>query len=302
GMSSRSTKRRTFSFRRRSSSGNSKSIAILSSIHSHRSSCTNGAHDQRPATGIAVCETATPANRPVLPQRRETMADYQTILIEKNDGITTVRLNRPEKKNAMSPTLHREMHAALRDLEYDNETQVLVITGSGNAFCAGQDLKEYFYANKDSERDRDEIQRISHAWRHQILNYFPKPTIASINGYCFGGAFTIVASCDIAIAANEAKFGLSEINFGSIPAGLVAKAISPEMQYRQMLYYSLTGEQFDGKRSVEIGFTTMSVPRTELEARTMQVATMLKAKDAHALKAVKDAYKGVDIRNLSYED
>jgi len=202
----------------------------------------------------------------------------------------------------MSPTLHREMHAALRDLQFDDATQVLVITGSGDAFCAGQDLKEYFYDNKDSVRQTEEIQRISHEWRHQILNTFPKPTIASINGYCFGGAFTIVASCDIAIAANEATFGLSEINFGSIPGGLVAKAIATEMNYRQMLYYSLTGEQFDGKRSVEIGFTTMSVPRAELEAKTLAVATTLKGKDRHALRATKDAFKAVDIRTMSYED
>ena len=159
-----------------------------------------------------------------------------------------------------------------------------------------------FYDNKDSAKQTEEIQRISHEWRHQILNTFPKPTITSINGYCFGGAFTIVASSDIAIAANEATFGLSEINFGSIPGGLVAKAISTEMSYRQMLYYSLTGEQFDGKRSVEIGFTTMSVPRTELEAKTLAVATVLKGKDRHALRATKDAFKAVDIRSMSYED
>jgi len=230
------------------------------------------------------------------------MTDYETILVEKKDGITTIRFNRPKKKNAMSPTLHREMHAALRDLQFDDETQVLVITGSGDAFCAGQDLKEYFYDNKDSVRQTEEIQRISHEWRHQILNTFPKPTIASINGYCFGGAFTIVASSDIAIAANEATFGLSEINFGSIPGGLVAKAISTEMNYRQMLYYSLTGEQFDGKRSVEIGLTTMSVPRAELEAKTLAVANTLKGKDRHALRATKDAFKAVDIRTMSYED
>jgi trans-feruloyl-CoA hydratase/vanillin synthase len=230
------------------------------------------------------------------------MTSYETILIEKNNGITTIRLNRPAKKNAMSPALHREMHAALRSLEFDDETQVLIITGSGDAFCAGQDLKEYFYANKDSVQQTEEIQRISHEWRHQILNAFPKPTIASINGFCFGGAFTIVASCDIAIAANEAKFGLSEINFGSIPAGLVAKAISMEINYRQMIYYSLTGEQFDGKRSVEIGFTTMSVPRADLEAKTLAVANVLKGKDRHALRACKDAFKAVDIRSMSYED
>ncbi len=230
------------------------------------------------------------------------MTNYETILVEKKDGITTIRFNRPKKKNAMSPTLHREMHAALRDLQFDDETQVLVITGSGDAFCAGQDLKEYFYDNKDSVRQTEEIQRISHEWRHQILNTFPKPTITSINGYCFGGAFTIVASSDIAIAAHEATFGLSEINFGSIPGGLVAQAISTEMNYRQMLYYSLTGEQFDGKRSVEIGFTTMSVPRAELDAKTLAVANTLKGKDRHALRATKDAFKAVDIRTMSYED
>jgi trans-feruloyl-CoA hydratase/vanillin synthase len=230
------------------------------------------------------------------------MKTYETLLIDNKDGITTIRLNRPEKRNAMNPTLHREMYDALRELEWDNDTEVLVITGSGNAFCAGQDLKEYFYANKDSERDREEIQRLSHAWRHQILNYFPKPTIASINGYCFGGAFTIVASSDIAIAADEATFGLSEINFGSIPAGLVAKAIIGEMDFRQALYYSMTGEQFGGKRSVEIGFTTMSVPLAQLAERTLQVANNLKGKDRHALKACKEAFKGIDIRNTSYED
>jgi trans-feruloyl-CoA hydratase/vanillin synthase len=230
------------------------------------------------------------------------MKKYETIVIEKNDGITTVRLNRPDKRNAMSPTMHREMFETLSDLDYDQETQVLVITGTGKSFCAGQDLKEYFYEQKDDPRARDRLQRMSHAWRHQILNYFSKPTIASINGYCFGGAFTIVASCDIAIAANEATFGLSEINFGSIPGGLVAKAISTEMGYRQMLYYSLTGEQFDGRRSVEIGFTTTSVPLAELEAKTLAVANVLKGKDRHALRATKEAFKGVDIRAMSYED
>jgi len=230
------------------------------------------------------------------------MTKYETLLIHKNDGITTIQLNRPEKRNAMSPTLHREMHDALRSFEYDKETEVLVITGTDKAFSAGQDLKEYFYANKDNERDREEIQRISHEWRHQILNFYPKPTITSINGYCFGGAFTIVASSDIAIAADEATFGLSEINFGSIPAGVVAKAIIGEMEFRQALYYSLTGEQFNGKRSVEIGFTTMSVPLAQLQEKTLQVAQMLKGKDRHALRATKEAFKGIDIRNLSYEE
>jgi trans-feruloyl-CoA hydratase/vanillin synthase len=227
---------------------------------------------------------------------------YKTILVEKNDGITTVRFNRPEKKNAMSPTLHREMYDVLSDLETDEETQVLIITGCGDSFSAGQDLKEYFYELKDNQREESQIRRISHAWRHQKLFHFPRPTISMVNGWCFGGAFTVVGSTDIAIAADEAVFGLSEINFGNLPGGIVAKVVSDLMLPRQALYYALTGERFDGKKSVEVGFTTMSVPRAKLESTTLEVARSLKAKDSHALKACKDAFKAIDLRQMSHEE
>ena len=121
-------------------------------------SAAHGARPHDPECPIGDCARHQPEND---------MTAYETLLVEKNDGITTIRFNRPAKKNAMSPTLHREMHAVLRSLEFDDETQVLVITGSGDAFCAGQDLKEYFYANKDSVKQTEEIQRISHEWRHQ---------------------------------------------------------------------------------------------------------------------------------------
>lgn len=219
--------------------------------------------------------------------------EYTAIRIERDDGVTTLRINRPEKKNAMSPTVHREMHHALSELKHDPETRVLVITGSGDAFSAGQDLKEYFYELKDDPRGREEIRRISHEWRHQMLNYFPRPTIAMINGYCFGGAFTVVASCDIAITAREATFGLSEINFGNIPGGLVTKIVQQLMLPRQALYYILTGEPFDGQRAVDIGFCTEAVPRAELEGRVAALAATLKSKDAHALRACKEAFKAV---------
>ena len=228
--------------------------------------------------------------------------EYQTILVEKANGVTTVKFNRPEKRNAMSPQLHRDMFDVLSDLEFDDETEVLIITGVGDAFCAGQDLKEYFYNQKDSERAREESRRLSHAWRHQKLYYFPKPTIAMINGYCFGGAFTTVASADIAITADEAVFGLSEINFGNLAGGIVSKVVADLMLPRQALYYLMTGETFNGKRSVDIGFTTLSVPKEELVERTLAIAETLKAKDKHGLRACKEAFKAVDIKTMSFED
>ena len=226
---------------------------------------------------------------------------YQTVKVEREEGIAWVTLNRPEKRNAMSPQLHRDMYDALSDLETDDTTSVLILTGNGGAFCAGQDLKEYFYEFRDDRRGREENRRISHAWRHEKLRFFPRPTIAAINGYCFGGAFTIVASCDIAIAAEDATFGLSEINFGHIPGGLVTKVVQEVVQPRQALYYIMTGDPFDGRRAAEIGLVTMAVPRAELETRVQELAAKLKQKDPIALRACKEAFKAVSPA-VSYED
>ena len=90
------------------------------------------------------------------------MAQYQTLLVNKDNGVTTITLNRPEKRNAMSPQLHREMYDVLTDLRYDNETRVIVITGAGESFCAGQDLKQYFLEmDSQPERVRDEVKEKS---------------------------------------------------------------------------------------------------------------------------------------------
>jgi trans-feruloyl-CoA hydratase/vanillin synthase len=225
-----------------------------------------------------------------------------SILVNTVDGVTTITLNRPDKRNAMSPELHREMVEALEFLRDDPATQVLVITGAGEAFSAGQDLKKYFHETKDDAAARVRARRDSHEWRQRLLQNFPKPTIAAVNGYCFGGAFTIVASCDIAVAADEATFGLSEINFGHIAGGMVTKIVVDNMIPRQALFYILTGRQFDGKRATEIGFTTMSVPLAELYDTVAELANELKAKDPLALKACKEALRSVDLRSLSYDE
>src|ERR1700759_1479979 len=139
------------------------------------------------------------------------MADkkYETIKIEREGGITYVIFNRPDQRNAMSPQLHMDMEDALDALAIDPKTEVLVITGAGKAFPAGQDIKLYFRGTSGDPALRWKARHASNNWRWQQLSRFPKPTIAMVNGYCFGGAFTQVSACDFAIAANEATFGLS---------------------------------------------------------------------------------------------
>jgi trans-feruloyl-CoA hydratase/vanillin synthase len=221
------------------------------------------------------------------------MPAYETIRVETADGITTVTLDRPDKRNAMNPQMHREMYDALTRLEGEPDTRVLVITGAPPAFCAGQDLKEYFKDTEEDAHQRNLNRRISNDWRDRILRMFPRPTIAMVNGHCFGGAFTIVAACDFAIAAEDATFGLSEVNWGAIPGGLVSKVISTQMAYRDALYYAMTGERFDGRRAGEIRFVNRAVPAAELHDEVMALAQRLASMDAAALQATKTAFKQV---------
>lgn len=221
------------------------------------------------------------------------MQDYQTISIHREDSITTVTLNRPEKRNAMNPRMHQEMVDALTELEADEETRVLVLTGAAPAFCAGMDLKEYFHDLKNADAQRNINRRIANEWCDRMLRMFPKPTIAMVNGYCFGGAFTIVASCDFAIASDDAVFGLSEVNWGGLPAGLVSKIIGTMMPYRDALYFAMTARTFDGKKAAEVRFINQSVPPANLHDEVMSLARHLATLDEAALRATKEAFKQV---------
>jgi len=166
----------------------------------------------------------------------------ETVRIERDGGVSFLILNRPEKRNAMSPQLHMDMCTALDWAEMDDQTRVVIITGAGGNFCAGQDLKLFFRANENDPKSWAVALRASHAWRWEKLAAFPKPTIAMVHGYCFGGAFTPVVACDFAIAADNAIFGLSEVNWGVIPGGLVSWAITRVLGYRDAIYYVVIGD------------------------------------------------------------
>ncbi|MGH8258766.1 MAG: enoyl-CoA hydratase-related protein, partial [Steroidobacteraceae bacterium] len=110
---------------------------------------------------------------------------WQTVLVDVAEGIAWVTLNRPEKRNAMSPTLNREMVSVLETLEIDTDAQLLVITGAGDSWTAGMDLKEYFReTEKTPEIMQDRIRRDASTWQWKLLRMYQKPTIAMVNGWC----------------------------------------------------------------------------------------------------------------------
>jgi trans-feruloyl-CoA hydratase/vanillin synthase len=216
------------------------------------------------------------------------------VLVEFDDGIAWVTMNRPEKRNAMSPALNREMELTVDALASDERCRVLVLTGAGEAVAAGMDLKEYF-RETDGAPDTVilNVRRTAEEWQWRRLRDYPKATIAMVNGWCFGGAFTPMVACDLAVAADEAVFGLSEVNWGIIPAGNVTKATAETIGLRKALYYAMTGENFNGKQAAEMGLVNESVPRKKLRAHTRKLAQRLLEKNLTVLRGIKIAMKRV---------
>jgi trans-feruloyl-CoA hydratase/vanillin synthase len=218
----------------------------------------------------------------------------KNVLVSIEDGIGWVTLNRPEKRNCMSPALNDEMVEVLDALEVNDDCRVLVLTGSGDAFSAGMDLREFFRAQDGLPYVKQmRVRRSAHIWQWAQLAHFAKPTIAMVNGWCFGGAFTPLVACDLAIAADEAQFGLSEINWGIIPGGAVTKACVATMSLRDAMYYILTGETFSGKQAAQMRLVNESVPKAQLRERTIALANTLIGKNPHALRVCKEAVRGV---------
>jgi feruloyl-CoA hydratase/lyase len=216
----------------------------------------------------------------------------KNVAVELEEGIAWVRLNRPEKRNAMSVGMAEEMNQVLNALEIDQRCGVIVLTGVGDAFSAGMDLKDFFrHTDGLSDIERQRAYRSTRAWQWRTLMPYPKPTIAMVNGWCFGGAFTPLICCDLAIAAQESIFGLSEINWGVIPGGVVSKAISTLMGDRQAMYYVMTGEQFNGAKAAELGLVNEAVPASQLRQRTTELARCLLGKNPTVLRQARMAYK-----------
>jgi len=232
------------------------------------------------------------------------MARYEdrwtSVTAEVADGIAWVTLNRPDKRNAMSPTLNREMIDVLETLELDDDAQLLVLTGAGESWSAGMDLKEYF-RETDGKPDimQERMRRDCSQWQWRLLRMYSKPTIAMVNGWCFGGAFSPLVACDLAIAADEAVFGLSEINWGIPPGNLVSKAVADTMGHRQALHYIMTGDTFTGAEAAAMGLVNRSVPRAELRDATIALARKLLEKNPIVLRHAKHGFKRC--RELTWE-
>jgi trans-feruloyl-CoA hydratase/vanillin synthase len=226
--------------------------------------------------------------------------DEDTVRFHVGDGIGWVTFNRPDKRNSMSPRLNRQMMRVLDVLEFRPDVGVLVLSGEGSAWTAGMDLKEYF---RETEAlglaATRQAQREAYGWWRR-LRWYQKPTIAMVNGWCFGGGYGPLFGCDLAFAAEEARFGLSEINWGILPGGGATKVATELLPFRKAMYHAMLGEPIDGRTAAAWGLVNEAHPLSMLEARVTEVAGILQEKNPVALKATKDAIRRV--REMTYDN
>ena len=189
-------------------------------------------------------------------------AEADTVAVTVENRIAWVWFNRPEKRNCMNPKLNRQMKRVLEELEFRDDVGVVVLGGEGSAWSAGMDLKEYFRENEAKGLGAVRAaQREAYGWWER-LRWLEKPTIAMVQGWCFGGAYGPLFACDLAVAAEDAQFGLSEINWGILPGGGASKIIAELTGFRNAMYHAMMGENIDGTKAAEWGLVNEAVPLT----------------------------------------
>ena len=169
----------------------------------------------------------------------------------------------------------------------------MVVSGEGGNFSAGQDLQKFFRELERNPGERKKAAAAANRWRWERLLNYDKPTIAMIQGFCVGGAFMQLLGCDFAIAAENATFSLSEVNWGILPGALVSKVVADAVLPRHALYYACLGEPFDGKEAARIGMINSAVPAKKLEDAVTDLAERLMKKSPAVLRATKHAIRHV---------
>ena len=209
---------------------------------------------------------------------------YTTILVTEADEIRRITLNRPERRNAMTPEMQEDLIAAMHEAA-TSDCRAVVFAGAGEAFCAGLDLSALQRMNdKSSVEHTEDAERIALLFR--TLYELPKPTIAAVHGAAIAGGTGLATMCDFTLAVPEAKFGYTEVRIGFVPAVVSAFLVLQigEKAARDLL---LTGRLFTSEEGQRLGLVNEVVPQEKLAARTLELAELLKANSPEALAATK---------------
>lgn len=202
---------------------------------------------------------------------------YNTLIIEKRNNITTLKLNRPERLNALSSEMGWELKKAIEEAKDDLESRVLVLTGEGRAFCAGEDVKERPGDSnqiKQTQSSLSKFARLPSELIHFAVSFrnMTKPTIASINGYAVGQGLSLALACDIRIASEEANLGAIWTRRGIPPESAGAYLLTQLVGPAKACELIFSGKMISAQEAKEIGLINKIVPASELKEATHEMA------------------------------
>ena len=211
---------------------------------------------------------------------------YQTLLYEKKDGIGTVTINRPDKRNALNSTVYKELYDVFEAIENDDEVRVAILTGAGDrAFCAGSDIAEM------QNMGPIEIQKFMVTIRKtsDFIYALTKPTIAAVNGYALGGGCELSMCCDMRIASEKARFGQPEITLGLIPGASGTQRLPRLIGAAKAKEMIFTGDLIDAPTALSLGLVNKVVPPEKLMEEALALATKLAGMSGPVLAMAKMA-------------
>jgi enoyl-CoA hydratase/carnithine racemase len=210
---------------------------------------------------------------------------YQYLLHESTKGVTTITMNNPEKLNALNVIMQQELLDVLRHYRDHEETRVIIITGAGErAFCVGAEIQGF--KGMTSIRGYRLMRDLGYEV-HRLMELMEKPLIAAVNGYCLAGGLEVALSCDMIIAAEEAQFGVPEINIGIIPGWGGSVRLPRVIGARRAKEWIMTGNRFTAGEAERIGLVSRVVPRAALMAEVRKLAEELAVKSPNALRMAK---------------
>ncbi len=209
---------------------------------------------------------------------------HTTIEVQEQGWVRKIRLNRPERRNAMTPEMQTELIVALEEAAAGS-CRVVVLEGAGEAFCSGLDLSALQAAkDKSAVEHREDAERVSRLFR--TLYDSPKATIAAVHGAAIAGGTGLATICDFTLAAPEARFGYSEVRIGFVPA-LVSAYLVLQIGEKRARDLLLTGRLFDAAEGHRLGLVTEVVAAQDLPARVQTLAQTLSANSPASVKATK---------------
>lgn len=206
---------------------------------------------------------------------------YENIIFEKEENIAILTFNRPDAMNALNNQTRAEFREAIATVAADDQIKVLILTGSGKAFVAGSDIKEF---SQTSAYDAHNIQRLG-----GLVEKLDKPVIAAVNGFCLGGGNEIAMGCDIIIASEKAKFGQTEVNIGIIPGGGGTQRLPRLIGVCRAKELIFTGDIIGAEEAFRLGLVNRVVPVDQLMPTAKEMAKKIATKSAAALKLAKTA-------------